>query len=144
MKPNWWGVIFMKIGLWFRSWVSKPGLEIILNLLDTWAFCQKPTVFFPEKARIQQPLKPSFQRQILFLDMEMKKLPKKFPYVFKSFIILLIHIWKVLHNDHIMVRFCFMVWADVNIYLNRFLNGFFNNQFKISRIQLNDKKKCFE
>ena len=65
----------------------------------------------------------------------MKKLPKKFSYVFKSFIILLIHRWYVLMNDHIMVQFCFMVWADFNIYFNRF-----PNRFKISRIQLNDKK----
>ena len=74
----------------------------------------------------------------------MKKLPKKFSYVFKSFIILLIHIWLVPQNDHIMVRFCFMEWADVNIYLNRFLNGFFINQFEISRIQLTVKKNGFK
>ena len=55
----------------------------------------------------------------------MKKLPKKFSYVFKSLIILLICIYGKIFRMIIWLGsaflFMFMLWADFNIYLNRFI-----------------------
>ena len=99
-----------------------------------------------ENVSIRQPSKPSSQRFNFIFGYRSEETSKE------NFIC----IEKFYHSTnaymvrpsewsyHGMDRFYFMLWADVNIYLNRLLNRFFNNQFKISRIQLNDKKNCFK